>query len=66
MSIDDSGAGGLRFKSLSGQIKQVLPMVSHFYHISLKGAVLLECNDLEMDVTNLLWRSTASIMKDLM
>ena len=43
-----SGAGGLRFKSQAQQIDAVLPMACHRCDISLKGAVLLGRNNLEM------------------
>ena len=62
-----SGAEGLRFKSRVGQIGHSvandLPPLRHFF----KSAVLLGCNDAEMDLQThyTLRRSRASIMKDL-
>ena len=52
-----SGAGGLRFKSLAGQVVTSVANDSLHCNISSKGAVLPGCNDEEMGPTSSLQAS---------
>ena len=65
MHRPDARAGGLRSNLGPFKSDTVLPMASHRCDIPSKGAVLLGCNDVEMDPPTryTLRRSSASKMK---